>query len=67
MQKDDEFMRSEIEFDMDSQNPYEFRVIVKSTKPMTGDDVVDAIEHLLNDMIKPDIDSQKKKEDISWM
>lgn len=53
--RDEDFVRTEVEFDIDTQNPKEIRVIIKSISDMNGRDVYDALHCLVHDILEPEI------------
>lgn len=47
---------SEIEFDLDTENPYEVRLIIKSKFAMTGNDLYDALHCLVHEILEPELE-----------
>ena len=61
---EDPYLQTDIEFDMDRQNPREIRIILKSPyKDMNGEDLYDALYCLVHDILEPDIFKDRKERD----
>jgi len=52
---DNEFLMSEVEFDLDTTNPREMRLIIKTGFDMDGKSLYDILCHLVHDMIEPEL------------
>lgn len=50
------YLQTEIEYDIDTQNPREVRLIIKSPhRDMTGIDLYDALHCLVHDILEPEL------------
>ncbi len=58
---DDEYLKTEIEYDVDTENPREVRLIIRSPhKDLTGIDLYDALHCLVHDILEPELRGKDK-------
>lgn len=53
--RDQDKMRTEVEIDIDSENPREIHIVVKAEFDMNGQDLYDALVDLVHNILEPEI------------